>query len=491
MKIPDDIKAIINILSEKGFESFIVGGCVRDSLMGKNPDDWDIATKAEPEKVLALFTEKGFKSFYENDFGTVGVVLPFDSQRKFSDLVEITTYRTESEYSDQRRPDKVQWAKTIEEDLSRRDFTINAIAVKIQKEKTIILDFYQGQEDLQAKIVRAVGIAEERFQEDALRMLRAVRFAATLGFTIEAETLAAIKKNSEWLKNISQERIKTELIKVIMNRQAAKGIDLLKETGLLKEIIPELIVGQGVTQNKHHIYDCYQHNLLTLDYAAQKNFNLYVRLAALLHDIAKPAVKSGEGANATFYNHEVVGAKMAQTILSRLKLPKDDLAKIVKLIRYHLFYYNVGEVSESSVRRLVRQVGKENMNDLLQLRMADRIGSGVPKAEPYKLRHLKYLIEKTAQDPISSKMLAVNGNDVMTILKIPAGPKIGWILNILLEQILAEPKKNTKEYLHQEIEKLREISDKELEKINEEAKIKINKIEIKKDTMTKEKYWVS
>ncbi len=491
MKIPDDIKKIIDILSEKGFESFIVGGCVRDSLMEKNPGDWDIATNVEPKKVLTLFTKKGFNSFYENDFGTVGVVLPPDTQRKFSNVVEITTYRTESQYSDKRRPDKVQWAKTIEEDLSRRDFTINALAVKIQKEKVIILDPYQGQEDLKAKIVRAVGVAEERFKEDALRMLRAIRFATTLGFTIETETLAAIKKNSEWLNHISQERIRDELVKIIMNDQAAKGIDLLRTTGLLEKIIPELTAGQGVAQNKHHIYDCYQHNLLTLDYAAQKNFNIYVRMAALLHDIAKPAVKSGEGANATFYNHEVVGARMAQTILSRLKFAKDDLAKIVKLIRHHLFYYNVGEVSESSVRRLVRQVGKEDMDDLLRLRMADRIGSGVPKAEPYKLRHLKYLIEKTAQDPISSKMLAVNGNEVMTILKIPAGPKIGWILNILLEQVLAEPTKNKKEGLSEEIKKMGKLSDKKLEEMNKEAKIKINKVEIKKDTMTKEKYWVS
>jgi len=266
---------------------------------------------------------------------------------------------------------------------------------------------------------------------------------------------------------------------------------LLRELGLLKYILPELEEGFGVGQNKHHIYGCYEHNLLSLKYAAQKNFNKYVRIAALFHDIAKPRVKQGEGPDATFYNHEILGAKMTIQILDRLKFPKKDIEKIVKLVRYHLFYYNVDEVSESSVRRLVRQAGPENMEELLQVRMADRIGSGVPKAEPYKLRHLKYIIEKVSQDPISSKMLKVNGNEVMKILDIQAGPKIGQILDILLSFVLETPEKNEKKFLENEIKKMGKLSEKELSSLSQKAMEEREKIEQKRDEMTKKKYWVT
>ncbi len=491
MNIPDEVIEIMNILYNEGFEAFVVGGCVRDSLMDKSPGDWDLATNAVPDKVQSLFEKKNFKCFYENDFGTVGVVLSPNPSRKFSNIVEITTYRTESTYSNKRHPDRVRWAKTIEEDLGRRDFTVNAIAFKVEKDKVEMIDPYEGRRDIKKRIIRAVGVPEERFGEDSLRMFRAVRFASTLDFTIESKTMEAVKNNASWTENISKERVRDELIKMIMNRRAAKGIELLREVGILKYVIPELISGYGVTQNKHHIHDCYRHNLLALDYAAKKDFNLHVRMAALLHDIAKPVVKSGEGPNATFYNHEVVGAKMTREILYRLKFSKKDAMKIVKLVRYHLFYYNVGEVSESSIRRLVRQVGMEDMEDLLNLRMCDRIGSGVPKAEPYKLRHLKYLIEKTSRDPITAKMLAVGGSDVMKMLGIDPGPRIGWILNALLGQVLSDPKKNDKGYLESEIRRLGNLSDKDLAVVGKEAKNEIEGIEVKKDEMTKKKYWVS
>ena len=274
-----------------------------------------------------------------------------------------------------------------------------------------VIDLFGGQKDLEDKIIRAVGKPEERFSEDALRMMRAVRFAATLGgplsggWKIEEKTAKAIKKNAFWLQAISKERIRDEFLKIILSERAADGIELLRELQLLKYVVPELEEGYMVTQNKHHIYECYEHSLLSLKYAAQKNFNKYVRIAALFHDIAKPRVKQGEGPDATFYNHEILGAKMTVQILDRLKFPKKDIEKIVKLVRYHLFYYNVDEVSESSVRRLVRQAGPENMEELLQVRMADRIGSGVPKAEPYKLRHLKYVIEKVAETRFLLKCL--------------------------------------------------------------------------------------
>lgn len=233
------------------------------------------------------------------------------------------------------------------------------------------------------------------------------------------------------------------------------------------------------------------HAIKALEFTAKKNLNMYVRLAALLHDIAKPRVKAGSGNDATFYNHEIVGAKVTFQILNRLKFSKKEVEKITKLVRYHLFYYNVDEVGESSVRRLVRNMGPENMEELLQVRQADRIGSGVPKAEPYKLRHLKYLIDKVSQDPISAKMLKINGNDLMSVLKIKPGPKIGQILDILLGYVLDDPKKNTKEFLEGEALKLSEMTDFDLQKLSEKSQEEKSEVVVKQDKMTKQKYWVS
>ena len=494
MIIPNEVKFIIQKLKEKGFEAYLVGGCVRDLLRKVEPEDWDITTNAKPKEIREIFPE----SFYENKFLTVTVQTKSENPKLRE--IEVTTFRAEAKYTDKRHPDEVKFAETLEEDLKRRDFTVNAMALKIQNSeiksqindlKFEIIDYFKGQEDLENKIIRAVGNPKERFSEDALRMLRAVRFAATLDFEIEKETAEAIKKNSFWLKAISKERIRDEFLKIIMAKKAAEGIDLLRKLGLLKYIIPELEEGYKVTQNKHHIYDCYEHSLRSLDYAAKQGFNKYVRIAALLHDVGKPRSKRGEGPDATFYNHEIIGAKITVQILNRLRFPKKDIEKIAKLVRYHLFYYNVGEVGESSVRRLVRRVGRENIEELLQVRMADRIGSGVPKAEPYKLRHLKYLIEKISRDPLSVKMLKINGNDVMEILKISPGPKIGFVLDILLGYVLSDPKKNKREFLRKEIEKLGNLSDEELSKKAQEARKEREEIEIKRDEMTKKKYWVT
>ena len=491
MRIPKEVQSVINELKKKRFEAYIVGGCVRDFLRGIEPEDWDVATSTKPEEIQKIFP----KSFYENKFLTV--TIQTGSKNPKLKEIEITTYRKEAKYTDKRHPDQISFAKTIEEDLSRRDFTVNAIAIgqKIEnrKQKIEIVDPFGGQEDLKNKIIRAVGNPEERFNEDALRMMRAVRFAVTLGedWKIEEKTAEAIKKNSPWLQAISRERIRDEFLKIIMAERAADGIELLRELGLLKYILPELGEGYKVTQNKHHIYECYEHALFSLKYAAQKHFNKYVRLAALLHDIGKPRVKKGEGPDATFYGHEIVGAKMTIQILNHLKFPKKDIEKIAKLVKYHLFYYNPGEVGDASVRRLLRQVGPENMEELLQVRMADRIGSGVPKAEPYKLRHLKYVIEKVSRDPISVKMLKVNGNDVMKILGIQPGPKIGNVLDVLLGHALEDPKKNDKEFLEKEIKKLGKLSGKELSSLTQKARKEREKLGIKRDEMTKKKYWVT
>ncbi len=481
MTIPKEVKSVIEKLQKAGFEAYIVGGCVRDFLLEKEPKDWDVTTNAKPEEIQKVFPD----SFYENNFLTV-TARTGSKNEKLAEI-EITTYRLEAKYSDKRHPDEVKYAEKLEDDLSRRDFTINAMAMD---EKKKVIDLFNGQKDLKEKIIRTVGNPEERFNEDALRMLRAVRFATTLGFEIEEKTAQAIKKNNIWLEAISKERIRDEFVKIIMADNAASGIELLRELGLLKYIVPELLENYGVAQNKHHIYDCYTHAVKSLEYTAKKKFNMHVRLAALLHDIAKPKVKAGEGENATFYNHEIVGAKITFQILNNLKFSKKDVEKVTKLVRYHLFYYNVDEVGESSVRRLVKNVGLENMEELLQVRQADRIGSGVPKAEPYKLRHLKYLIEKVSKDPISVKMLKINGNGLMKILDEKPGPKIGQILDILLGYVLDDPKKNTKEFLEKEAVKLGKLSEKELKKIAEKSKEEKFEVQNQEDKTTKQKYWV-
>lgn len=484
MVIPKEVKSVLKKLAEKGYEAYIVGGCVRDLLRGIEPKDWDVTTSAKPEEIEKLFK----KSFYENKFLTVTVQT--DSKIPSLKEIEVTTYRSEAKYSDKRHPDEVRFAKTLKEDLSRRDFTVNAMAVSANGE---IIDPFSGQKDLGNKIIKTVGDPEKRFGEDALRMMRAVRFAATLGkdWQIEPETARAVEKNAPWLQAISKERIRDELLKIIMSQRAAEGIEILRRLGLLEYVMPELLAGYGVGQNKHHIYDCYEHSLKSLDYAAKQGFNMHVRMAALLHDIAKPIVKQGEGEDSTFYNHEIVGAKTTVRILSRLKFPKKDIEKIAKLVRYHLFYYNVDEVTESSVRRLVRQVGPENMEELLQVRMADRIGSGVPKAEPYKLRHLKYIIDKVSQDPISVKKLKLSGNEVMKVLDISPGPRVGQVLDVLLGIVLNDPDRNKKDILKKEVERLGKMSEKEIKELAEKAREEREKLEMKRDEMTKKKYWVS
>ena len=482
MEIPNEVKFVIQELKKQGFEAYIVGGCVRDFLRGAEPDDWDVTTNAKPEQITKIFP----KSYLDNKFGTVTA-----QQELFE--IEITPYRTESKYTDKRHPDEIKWAKTIEQDLGRRDFTVNALALSEVEGVAKIIDLFNGQKDLEKKIIRAVGKPDIRFSEDALRLIRAVRFANTLGegWKIEPKTRAAIKKNAGLIQMISKERIRDEFMKIIMSEKAADGVELLRKLGLLKYIIPELEEGYKVKQAKHHIYDVYEHLLLSLKYAAEKNFNKYVRIAALFHDIGKPRTKRGKGENATFYNHELVGARMCFQILNRLRFSKKDIEKTVRLVRYHLFYYNVDEVGEASVRRLVRQAGPENIEELLQLRFCDRIGSGVPKAEPYKLRHLKYIIEKVSQDPISVKMLKVNGEDIMRLLDIKPSRKIGAILDILFGYVLEDPKKNKKDFLEMEIKKLGKLLDSEIFTLSKKAIQERQKIVTKRDEMTKKKYWVT
>ena len=535
MIIPDEVQFVLEKLKKAGFDAYIVGGCVRDLLRGVEPNDWDITTNAKPEQIGKIF----LRSYSDNKFGTVTVQVE-SSKIKNKTIekqelldIEITPYRIESKYTDKRHPDDIKWAKTLKQDLGRRDFTVNAMAGQIKSSKlnlpasatpkTLqagvqslkIIDLFEGQKDLENKIIKAVGKPNDRFNEDALRLIRAIRFATTLGkeWKIETKTQNAIKKQSNLINFISGERIRDEFMKIIMSDNPGQGIETLRKLGLLKHIIPELDQCYGVAQNKHHIYDVYEHCLRSLKYAGEKKFNKYVRLAALFHDIGKPKTKQGKGEKATFYNHEIVGAKMCAQVLHRLKFSKKDLEKVVKLVRFHLFYYNTDEVGEASVRRLVRQVGPENIQELLQVRMCDRIGSGVPKAEPYKLRHLKYIIEKISLDPISVKMLKINGKDIIEMLNIRPGPAIGYILDVLLGKILSSPKDNTKKFLENEVKNIceqcdiivgkksiskkpdkRELTNKQLsslKKIAEKAQKKHKEVIMKEDAMTKKKYWVT
>ncbi len=455
MRLPKEVQLILNTLKEGGFEAYVVGGCVRDLMLGNEPKDWDVTTNATPEQIQKLFPEH----VYENTFGTVAVKT--GSEDPSLTLVEVTPYRIEGKYTDKRHPDNVTFADKLEDDLSRRDFTVNALAMDIEGNT---IDPFGGERDLKSKVIRTVGNPEQRFDEDALRLLRAVRFATVLGFKIEPATSEAIKKDAEWLRTISKERVRDEFVKIIESDNAYEGIILLEEIGLLEHIIPELREGIGVEQNLHHIYTVWEHLARALKYTIEKNYSLAVRLGALFHDIGKPRSKRGEGRNSTFYGHEVIGARMVAEIMTRLKFPKDISEKIIKLVRYHMFYYNVDEVTESSVRRLLVNVGLENVEDLLKIREADRIGSGRPKAVPYKLRHLKYIIDKVSHDPISVKMLKVNGEDVMRELVIQGSPKVGLILNSLLAEVLDDPARNTVEYLTNRIHELDKLTADDLQK---------------------------
>lgn len=495
MNIPKECFLIIEKLINFGYKAYLVGGCVRDIILGRKPKDWDIATNARPDEILKIFPD----SIYENEFGTVRIKTGSDDETL--KIIEITTFRKEGKYSDFRHPDDIQFANTIEEDLARRDFTINAIALefknlKITEFKNLnaknlhFIDPFKGKLDIKNKLIRAVNDPDQRFGEDALRLLRAIRFATELNFIIEKLTYNSILKNNILIQNISLERIRDEFIKIIQSENAAKGILLLEQSGILKFIIPELSNCIGVTQNKHHKYDVFEHSVRALDYTASKNYSLPVRLAALFHDIGKPQTKKGEGENATFYNHEYVGAKLTKQILERLRFPKELIKKTTHLVRYHMFYYNVGEVSEAGVRRFIARVGEENIDDLMKVREADRIGSGVPKAVVYKMRHLLYMIEKVRRDPISPKMLKINGNDIIQILNIPPGPRIGKILNILLEEILDNPSKNDKVYLENRVKELNKLNDKELDKMVQKSKQRQQEFEEGIEKEIKNKYYI-
>ncbi|MGI6374233.1 MAG: CCA tRNA nucleotidyltransferase [Patescibacteria group bacterium] len=459
MNIPKYLQQAINDITTAGYEAYLVGGCVRDLLMGKTPHDWDITTNAVPEEILKIFPQ----AKYENDFGTVLYPIREAGSEQVVTVLEITTYRSEQNYSNRRHPDEVKFETELDKDLERRDFTINALALEVESKE--LVDLFGGEKDIKKKIIRSVGEPSDRFKEDALRMLRAIRFSAQLGFALEPKTQRAIVKLAGSLKFVSQERIRDELIKILASERPYEGIKLLYETKLLQYILPELIEGVGVKQNHHHIYPVFKHNLLALKHCPNQEWP--VRLAALLHDIAKPRTKQRIKGVDTFYNHEYVGAKMVAKIMTRLKFSNTDKDRVVNLVRNHMFYYNVGEVSAASVRRLIAKVGRENLQDLIDLRVADRLGSGTPKAMPYKLRHLQYMMAKVQNDPVSVKMLKINGEDIMKLLQISPGPKIGALLDVLLAEVIEDPALNNSNHLEQRVLELNKL---ELSDLRERAR---------------------
>jgi len=465
--IPLEVKQVADTLEGAGFEAYLVGGCVRDLIIGRTPKDWDLTTDARPDAIQALFPE----SFCNNDYGTVGVKT--ESENPILQVIEVTPYRSESEYSDARRPDSVTFGVSLAEDLARRDFTVNAIAYRTAIAETV--DKYRGIEDIKAKRLRAVGDPNERFAEDALRMMRAVRLAAELDFVIEADTMAGIIKNRDRLGKIATERISAEFIRIIDSKTPMTGIIFLQKLGLLPFIIPELLEAMGCEQGGIHAYDVYEHLLRTLQGAADKGFSTEMRLAALLHDIGKPATRRTGGKNKlyTFFGHEVVGARMTKVILERLKLPREMIDIVVNLVRWHMFFSDPDLITLAAVRRTIMRIGEDNIDDLLNLRVCDRIGTGRPKEQPFRFRKYKAMVDEALRDPISVKLLKIDGVRIMDITGEKPGKKLGYILHALLEEVLVDPRKNTAEYLENRTKDFILLDEIELQRLAEAGKEKL------------------
>lgn len=468
--IPTEITSVTETLERGGFEAYLVGGCVRDLIRGNTPKDWDITTNAQPDQIIALFP----KTFYENDYGTVGVVneaiLDGDTEKGSLRIVEVTPYRKETTYTNFRHPDAVEFSGNLHDDLMRRDFTMNAIAYNVSKNE--LVDPYSGIEDIERHLIRTVGKPEDRFHEDALRILRAVRFGAELGFAIEKETMDAIVRFKERLAHVSGERIRDEFSKIIMSERPMDGLVLAQRVGVLAYIVPELEEGLGCGQNGDHIYEVWEHNLRALQHAAERKWPLHVRMAALLHDVGKPATRkwSDEKKDWTFYGHDVVGGRMTVKILERLRFPKQFTHDVSTLVRYHLFFSDIEKITLSAVRRIVANVGPDLVWDLMHVRSCDRIGMGRPKETPYRLRKYHSMIEEAMRAPVSVGMLKIDGKDIMDGIGERPSPRIGWILHALFEEVLEDPEANIAAHLTERARVLSRLSDDELRQLGEKGK---------------------
>ncbi len=476
--IPEVVKDTILALYNAGYEAFIVGGCVRDLLLGLTPKDWDITTNALPSQIASLFP----KTLVEEKFGTVTVIHEniSDETTKF---VQITPYRSETNYIDGRHPENIVFANTINEDLSRRDFTINALAYDLKTAQ--IIDLFDGMADIKAKVIRSVGNPDERFAEDGLRILRAIRFACQLGFMINQETQDSIQIRSKILEKISRERIRDEFLKIIMSKNPSQGLFMAHKLGILSYISKEIEQSVGVKQNQAHSYDVFEHLLRSLQCAADKEFMLHVRLSALFHDIGKPktAIFSRENNDWTFYGHEVVGARLVTRILEDLKVSHETSDKVIKLVRWHMFFSDTETITLSAVRRIIVNVGKDLIWDLINLRICDRVGTGRPKENPYRLRKYKAMIEEALLDPIDLSMLKIDGNTLMKDFEIAPGPKIGYILQAIFNEVIENPHLNNKKDLSELVKKYNNLDIEVLKALSLVGKSKmdeLNQEEIKK-----------
>lgn len=434
--IPDEVKIILDKFYKADFQIYIVGGAVRDLLMNRKVNDWDFTTDASPEEILKIMPE----GFYDNKFGTVGIPV-----RDTFEVYEITTMRKEGKYIDHRHPENVGWTDKIEEDLARRDFTVNAIALSANQQ---LVDPYNGKEDMNHKLIKAVGDPAKRFKEDALREIRAIRIATQLEFDIDENTFQAVKENAQLIKEVAWERIRDEMFKLLSANNPYQGIVKLKEAGILQIILPEVEKCFGIVQEgpKHdRVYDIGEHSLLTLKHTPSTD--PLVRFAALLHDIGKVAtVRTDASGNVTFYNHDVVGGRLVLDIARRFNLSKKQTDKLYRLVRWHLFTVD-DQQTDSAIRRFIKNAGKENIEDMLAVRIGDRIGGGTQKAVSWRMEKFQDRIKEVLKKPFSISDLKINGNDVMKELNIKPGPKVGEILQTLFEEVLKDNSKNNREYL--------------------------------------------
>ncbi len=429
--IPPPVVELLEELWRAGHAAYVVGGSLRDALLGRPAADWDLATDALPERTVEIFPG----AVYENRFGTVAI-------RRNGELYQVTTFRSDHDYADFRRPHRIEFGDSIEVDLARRDFTVNAMAwgapapAAGSRPEPGLVDPYRGRADVSARILRAVGDPIRRFEEDALRIVRAVRLAATLGLAIEPATRAAIEARAELVRHLSGERIGAELDKLLAAPRPAAGLRLLADSGVLDHVAPELAAQRGVSQNKVAGEDLWDHTLRSVD--AVPASRPVVRLAALLHDLGKPAT----AADGHFYGHDRVGAELAATFLERLRYPRAVADRVVALVRLHMFTYDDGW-SDTAVRRFIGKVGRPALDELFELRAADNIGSGLPPDAAGLAELRRRVAEQLAADvALDRGDLVVHGDDLIAELGLPPGPTIGRVLDELVERVIADPALN-------------------------------------------------
>ncbi|HEY6866979.1 MAG TPA: HD domain-containing protein [Candidatus Eisenbacteria bacterium] len=441
---PEPLRAALRRLRDGGHQAYLVGGTVRDALLGREGHDvFDVATDLHPEAVAARFER------VEPVGLAHGTVLVLTGGLR----LECTTFRREGAYPDARHPERVEYTDDVRADLGRRDLTVNAMAFDL--ESGVFLDPHGGLDDLGRGILRAVGDPVERFREDALRPLRAARFAATLEMALEPGTRRALGRTVDRAARVAVERVRGELVRLMEAPRPSVGLELLREAGLLALWMPELVRGDGVPQNRYHAYDVYAHGLHTAD--AAPAHKPAVRWAALLHDIGKPDTRVERAGEGTFYNHQFVGAELADRLLERLRFPLDERARIVHLVREHMFDYRRGW-SDAALRRWLRRVGEDAVADLFDLRIADTLGNGLRQGFPAYLEEMRKRIERLLAESrvLRVRDLAVGGHDVMRVLGIGPGPRVREALEALLEEVLDRPERNTRARLLARLEQWRD-----------------------------------